>query len=66
MWTGTFTLPAGEYEYKIAYNNDWAENYGMNAEAGGANIPLSVSEETEITFTYNQETHEITDSINNG
>lgn len=32
LWRGTFTLPAGEYEYKVAMNDAWTVNYG----AGGA------------------------------
>ncbi|HYX76476.1 MAG TPA: hypothetical protein VE757_04795, partial [Gaiellaceae bacterium] len=41
VWQGTFSLPAGNYEYKAALNNSWDENYGLHAEAGGANIPLA-------------------------
>src|SRR5689334_19141397 len=31
VWQGTFTLPAGSYEYKAALNNAWDENYGLHA-----------------------------------
>src|SRR5262245_61207737 len=27
VWEGTFDLPAGAYEYKVALNGSWAENY---------------------------------------
>src|SRR6478735_4291278 len=28
-WHGTFTLPAGSYEWKVATNDAWTENYGV-------------------------------------
>ena len=31
VWQGTFTLPAGSYEYKAALNDAWDENYGLHA-----------------------------------
>lgn len=65
IYTITLTLPAGDYEYKIAINGDWAENYGADGARDGANIPLSLSAETEVTFTYDHNTHIVTDSVNN-
>ena len=41
VWQGTFTVPAGGYEYKAALNNAWDENYGLHAQPNGANIPLN-------------------------
>ena len=32
VWQGTFTLPAGSYEYKAALNDSWDENYGLHAQ----------------------------------
>ncbi|MDX2077488.1 MAG: extracellular solute-binding protein [bacterium] len=61
----TVALPAGEYEYKVALNGGWDENYGLNGEPNGANIPLSLAEDTEVTFSYNDETKAIADSVNN-
>lgn len=63
VWTGTFTLPAGEYEYKVAMNADWAENYGADGEQDGANIVLTLEEETEVTFTYDHNTNMVVDSV---
>ena len=40
VWQGTFSLPAGDYEYKAALNDSWTENYGLHAQSNGANIPL--------------------------
>ena len=40
-WQGPFNVPAGDWEYKAPLNDKWDENYGLHAQAGGANIPLS-------------------------
>src|SRR5687767_13054767 len=40
VWQGTFELPAGSYEYKVALNDSWDENYGVRGARGGANIAL--------------------------
>ena len=42
VWQGTFSLPAGSYEYKAALNDSWTENYGLHAQSNGPNIPLSL------------------------
>ncbi|MFN5135257.1 MAG: SdrD B-like domain-containing protein [Chitinophagaceae bacterium] len=57
LWIGTFDIPAGYWEYKIAYNNNWNENYGLNGVQGGPNIPLDLCVPTRITFKYNHTTH---------
>jgi arabinogalactan oligomer / maltooligosaccharide transport system substrate-binding protein len=66
IFTLTVTLPAGDYEYKVAMNGGWDENYGVDGEANGANIMLSLGEETKVTFTYDDNTNLITDSENTG
>src|SRR6187401_51700 len=43
VWQGTFTVPAGNWQYKAPLNNAWDENYGKNAAAGGDNIPLNLA-----------------------
>lgn len=57
MWTGTFKIPAGCHQYKVAIDGSWNINYGENGIPFGANIPLYVPTETSITFTYNPSTH---------
>jgi maltose-binding protein MalE len=64
IYTLTVTLPAGEYEYKVAMNGGWDENYGADGVAGGDNIALVLEEETEVTFTYDDSTNIVTDSVN--
>ncbi len=59
----TFDVPAGNYEYKVAINGSWAENYGGFADRDGPNIILNVPEDTAITFTYDYRTHWISDNV---
>ncbi len=64
VWQGTFTVPAGNWEYKAALNNSWDENYGLGGEQNGPNIPLNLAAETTVKFYYSHETHWITDNAN--
>ncbi|TVR23351.1 MAG: pullulanase-type alpha-1,6-glucosidase [Anaerolineaceae bacterium] len=65
IWRGEFDLPAGDYAYKVAIDGSWEENYGINAEAGGADIPLSLTEDATVTFYYDHFTNWVADSVNN-
>ena len=57
----TTALAPGDYEAKVALNQNWTESYG---DAGGANIPFTVAEAgKEIYFGYNAETHAVTISV---
>ena len=62
VWTATFFLPAGNYEYKVALNDGWDENYGAGGSPGGANIALALAGDTNVTFTYDHATHVISDN----
>ncbi len=62
IWERSFTVPAGNYEYKAPLNDSWDENYGANATRGGANIALNLSGETQVKFYYDHETHWIADN----
>lgn len=70
VWQGTFEIQPGNdadkkgARYKVALNGGWGENYGVNASAGGADIPLLVTEPTQVKFYYDHKTHWITDSFN--
>ncbi|MBG6192153.1 pullulanase-type alpha-1,6-glucosidase [Arthrobacter sp. CAN_A212] len=57
-WGGTFDVPAGSYEYKVALDDSWGENYGAGGAAGGANLALQTAG-GPVTFTYNHRTHVI-------
>jgi hypothetical protein len=60
MWTGTFDIPAGTWEYKVALNNSWGENYGEGGIPGGANIFLNLPTPANITFNYDPQSHIVT------
>ena len=64
LWQATFTIPKGNYEYKVALNGSWSENYGLNAKRDGPNIPLGLSADTAVTFIYDHNTHWVADSVN--
>ncbi len=64
LWEAEFELPAGSYEYKVAINKSWDENYGANAEPNGPNIPLVLEEDRTVRFFYDHKTHWIADDVN--
>ena len=70
IWQGTFEIqPANDADkkgprYKAAINGGWGENYGTNAALNGPDIPLLVTEPTQVKFYYDHKTHWITDSFN--
>ncbi len=57
IWKGTFTLPAGSYEYKAAINKAWTESYGLHT--GPGNIPYTTAGGS-VTFFYDHATHWVT------
>ena len=63
VWRNTFELPAGSYEYKVAIDGTWTENYGGNADQDGPDIPLDLEEDTEVTFIYDHATNWVADSV---
>lgn len=57
VWQSSFSLPAGNFEYKAALNDSWSENYGANAARDGANIALNLNAPSAVKFYYDHETH---------
>jgi maltose/maltodextrin transport system substrate-binding protein/arabinogalactan oligomer/maltooligosaccharide transport system substrate-binding protein len=64
VWIATFDLPAGDYEYKVALDNAWDVNYGGRADRDGANVVLSLAEDTSVTFVYGNATNWVADNVN--
>ncbi len=60
LFAGTFTVPAGNYLYKVRLNGSWDENYG-DATFGlpDSNIPLALGQPTALRFTYDHATHRV-------
>src|SRR5712691_590782 len=61
VWQRTFTVPAGDWEYKAPLNDSWDENYGLHAQRDGANIPLSLGAQASVKFYYDHKSHWVTD-----
>jgi len=57
LYTATFTIPAGDYEIKVAHDGGWDTNYGVDGVAGGDNILFTVAADGDVTFVYDPETH---------
>jgi glycosidase len=60
LFAATFTVPEGDYLYKVRLNGSWDENYG-DATFGlpDGNIPLAIDQTTELRFSYDHETHRV-------
>jgi alpha-amylase len=58
LWKGTWMIPEGEYEWKVAVDNSWDVNYGAGGASGGDNIALSVpAGGANVTFVWDQVSH---------
>ena len=57
MYTGTFTIPAGDYEVKVAMDGGWDTNYGVDGVAGGDNYMFTVAADGDVTFNFDPDTH---------
>lgn len=62
LYQATLDIPAGSYELKAALNGSWAENYGTDGVAGGANIVVQAPG-GPVTFTYDHGTHRLSDDL---
>ena len=56
VWSGTFTVPAGSWNFKVALNDAWDESYGWN----GNNAPLVLTAATPVTFMFDDATNRVT------
>ncbi|WP_323745176.1 pullulanase-type alpha-1,6-glucosidase [Actinomyces haliotis] len=56
LFTGTFDLPAGTYEYKVAVGGTWDESYGADGVSGGDNISYTTTG-GKVTFLYDPVSH---------
>lgn len=55
-------VPAGSYEYKVAMGSWDPENYGANGKSYGDNMKMTVPEQEDVTFWYNDDSHYTADS----
>ncbi len=56
-------VPAANYEFKIAINGSWNENYGLGGTPNGDNISVTVPETMDVTVYYNDRSHNVVTSI---
>ena len=63
VWQGTWSVPAGSYEYKAAINGSWDVNYGVGGVLNGANVSLGLPTSSLVKFYYDDNTHWITDNL---
>ncbi len=59
-WSATFALPAGTWQFKVALNDGWAENYGAGGQLDGANLTVVLAGDARLEFAYDDTTHEVT------
>ena len=62
LWLGTFPLPAGEYEYKVALNGTWDVNFGVGAQQG-REYSAGLADDAEVTFLFSPQTGWATDDV---
>lgn len=65
LWIGAFDIPAGAYEYKVALNDGWGENYGGKADRNGPNVALKLDKAAKVTFVYDHKSHVVANSADN-
>jgi pullulanase-type alpha-1,6-glucosidase len=53
----TSAIPAGAYQFKVAINESWDENYGAGGTPDGDNIPFTVSAGDTVTFVFDSATN---------
>ncbi len=56
-WSATISLPAGSYEYKVAIDDGWAENYGAGGVKDGSNVPLVLEGPARLRVSYDETSH---------
>lgn len=57
LYVGTFNLPAGSYEVKVALDGSWGVNFGVDGIADGDNYQFELAADGEVTFIYDPDTH---------
>ncbi len=62
VWQATFALPAGAFEFKVALNGAWDENYGAGGAPGGANLVLTLAAGKDVKFYFDPVSHWVTSS----
>ena len=64
VWQAVWNIPAGSWNFKVALDDSWTENYGANAQLNGPNISLNLGAAAGVKFYYDHKSHWITDNVN--
>jgi glycosidase len=59
-YAGTFTVPTGSWQFKVAINDSWDVNYGAGGALNGGNLPLTLVSATRLRFSYDDTSHVVT------
>jgi len=57
VYSSTFEIPEGSWNYKVAIGGTWDEAYGLNG--GQDNIPLTIAGPSRIQFTFDMSTQRV-------
>lgn len=60
VYSQSFNLPAGTYEYKAVIDHSWSESYGVTRISGGDNISFTLPADATVTFVYDDSSHFVT------
>ena len=61
LWvSGPFSLPAGDYEVKVAMDGAWTLNYGVDGKENGDNYKFSLTADGQVSFTFDPATNLLT------
>lgn len=63
LYSARFTLPAGDWEFKVVVGSDWRENYGARGERNGQNVRAKLDGPGVVEFVYSPNTHWVTASM---
>ena len=58
IYSGTFDIPAGDWDFKVAVGGSWDENYGADGVRGGDNMRYT-SSGGKVTFVYDARSHRV-------
>ncbi|WP_164880435.1 alpha-amylase family glycosyl hydrolase [Clostridium manihotivorum] len=65
IYETSLDLKAGSYEYKVAMNKAFDENYGKDGAQGGSNVKLQLDKDSKVYFRLDYKQKKLYDSINN-
>ncbi|GGI09630.1 pullulanase-type alpha-1,6-glucosidase [Egicoccus halophilus] len=63
VWRGSFDLPAGTWQYKVALDGSWERNHGAGGVLDGPNLSLTLAEPTTVTFRFSHRTGWVANSV---